>query len=194
MTENDGEDLSKGGVPEGLAAQIMKEVTRYNDGMGCTRRQLVDNILILFQQSDTRASVAPPGDAQTERCCVLNLIERFQRDSNRAYKTMNALEWLRRQIEEGNHAHHAFDPPPAGAYREHECFRCGLPKNAVMHMAYVASSPVAPSGTQQSAEDLLQDIAHSGIEFNGHADYVVVQIDRDVWERVRETAKEKKDA
>lgn len=44
---------------EELAVEIMKEVKRYDDGNGCTRRQLVDNILILISQS-SRASVAAP--------------------------------------------------------------------------------------------------------------------------------------
>jgi hypothetical protein len=32
--------------------------------------------------------------------------------------------------------------------------------------------------------DLLRDVACSGVEFDGHRDYVVVQIDRDIWEKL----------
>lgn len=34
--------------------------------------------------------------------------------------------------------------------------------------------------------DLLREVACSGVEFDGHRKYVVVQIDRDIWEELQE--------
>lgn len=34
--------------------------------------------------------------------------------------------------------------------------------------------------------DLLREVACSGVEFNGHRNYVIVQIDRDIWEKLQE--------
>ena len=42
---------------QALGAEIMKEVTRYDDGNGCTRRQLVDAILVLVEQASTAPEV-----------------------------------------------------------------------------------------------------------------------------------------
>lgn len=58
---------------EELAVEIMKEVKRYDDGNGCTRRQLVDNILILISQSSRASVAAPQGDAEHERPPVVHL-------------------------------------------------------------------------------------------------------------------------
>lgn len=33
--------------------------------------------------------------------------------------------------------------------------------------------------------DLLREVACSGVEFDGHRKYVVVQIDRDIWEKLQ---------
>lgn len=43
-----------------LGADIMKEVKRYDDGNGCTRRELVDAILILVSQQSK--PVSAPSD------------------------------------------------------------------------------------------------------------------------------------
>lgn len=33
--------------------------------------------------------------------------------------------------------------------------------------------------------DLLREVACSGVEFDGHRKYVVVQVDRDIWEKLQ---------
>lgn len=47
---------------EALSAAIMQEVTRYNDGMGLTRRQLVDNILIAINEHRSCSTSVATGD------------------------------------------------------------------------------------------------------------------------------------
>ena len=84
-----------------------------------------------------------------ERKCVLDLIERFQQEPRRAQGTINALEWLRRQIAEGNHRHHNFEPPTTGFAKNDECFRCGLPPNAIMHVAALAASQPQPTESSE---------------------------------------------
>lgn len=88
------------------------------------------------------------GDADSERKAVIGLIERFQREPHRSAGTINALEWLRRQIVEGNHAYHKFEPPTVGFTKPDECSRCGMPGNALMHLlpgaAAASSAPAEP--------------------------------------------------
>lgn len=86
----------------------------------------------------------PSGEAETERKLVLEIIERFQREPKRKKETVNALEWLRREIEAGNHSYHAFEVALSGPLQDDQCARCGLAPNAIMHMAALATpSPAA---------------------------------------------------
>lgn len=126
----------------------------------------------LYTRSRVSSAASVVDDATIERNAVLGLIERFQREPGRSQGAINALEWLRRDIEAGNHAHHAFvDPPPGGSFlKPEECFRCQLPRNTLMHMAHVTTaSPLTPT-----VDHLLRDAGIILIENNNDAGARVV--------------------
>lgn len=107
------------------------------------------------------------GDAAIERRCVLELVERFQRDPKRSQGTKNAFEWLRRQIEEGNHAYHKFEPAPAnaGRFQPDECYRCELQQAAIMHLTLLATTP--PAATAGDALGACVKCGHTARRWHG---------------------------
>lgn len=55
---------------------------------------------------------------------------------------------------------------------------------------YNAPTPSSPA--RAAAEELIEHVARSGVEFDGQKDYIVVQIDRDVWQEIQKLANDDK--
>lgn len=50
------------------------------------------------------------------------------------------------------------------------------------------ATPTPSSPARAAAEELIEHVAHSGVEFDGQKDYIVVQIDRDIWQQIQKLA------
>lgn len=49
-------------------------------------------------------------------------------------------------------------------------------------------APTPSSPARAAAEELIEHVAYSGVEFDGQKDYIVVQIDRDIWQQIQKLA------
>lgn len=70
------------------------------------------------------------------------------------------------------------------------CEHCGEPIGD--YYAATSPAPTPSSPARAAAEGLVEHVAHSGVEFDGQKDYIVMQIDRDIWQEIQKLANDDK--